>query len=160
MIKFLQLPDDWEDYKVASGSTCYVLAGGKIETFLFDKFRRTGLCIKVYEHPGKSDIEKLDLSSIITEARIQNIFALFGIAPIVYRLVILSNRRIGLVVEYATNEGEPDIYLVGDLIRKFRLQSSNPISVDDDTKKFDFITGLNWVGDKLIDFGGWHFEQD
>ena len=159
MIQFLELPTGWEQCKVASGSYCYILAGPEIEALLLLKYGRQKLCLKVFETPDINDIEHLEIEPIIEKARIQNIFALFGIAPVVYRIVFLSIRRVALVVEYETGAGEPDPYLAHTLVKKFNLRSRNVTSAESNVEKFDFLTTVNWVGDKYVDFGGWYFGQ-
>ena len=157
MIEFLDLPDGWEQYKVASGSYCYVLAGDKIEQLLQETYKRAGLCLKVFDRPNADDIEHLDIEHIIEEARVQNTFSLFGIAPVVYRIVILSIRRVALVVENEQGTDNPDMYLAHLLVKKFNLRSRNITTEKAQIEKFDFLTPANWAGDKFVDFGGWYF---
>ena len=157
MIKFLELPKGWEQCRVASGSYCYILAGPEIEALLLLEYGRQKLCLKVFDTPDADDIEQLDIDHIIEGARIQNLFALFGIAPVVYRIVFLSNRRVGLVVEYETGAGEPDPYLAHTLVKKFDIRSRNVTTVESGVEKFDFLAPINWVGCKFVDFGGWYF---
>ena len=159
MIKLLTLPDELLQHKLdVPGSYCYILAGSQVETFLFEHYKRRGLCLKVFEKSNWGSTELLDFRPVIEAARIQNIFALFGLAPIVYRVVILARiQRLAQVTEFSTDTGEPDPHLAQRLVKEFKLRSINKTQAGQE--KWDFFVPGNWVGGHFVDFGGWYFGE-
>jgi hypothetical protein len=142
-----------------SGSDAIVANNYLLEETLKRVYGIGGLCLKIFRVLTADQKKRLDLytwtGATLTETTIvQNIFALHGLAPFVFGLVLLNNERLAQVTEYADGSGLPDLPLAESLRDKYgistRTQQHNSGPV------FDIRFDINWVGGKLVDFGGWY----
>jgi len=161
MIHILEIPEKQllEDSVKATGSYSSILYNPGIDTFLKDKFGRAGLCLKIYNDRYTEGMASPD-SRIIEETRIQNIFALYDLAPMVYRIVFIrygeaQSVYLAQVTEYENNREQPDYYAMSKIIEEYKICTIN--KGPSGKFKYDFTVGCNWVGDKFVDFGGWYF---
>ena len=162
MIRVLDIPGELlKDSTVARGSYTSIAHSEEIERLLEKEFGRTGLCLKIY-NPRYIEMDDWKTCKAIEEARIQNLFALFGLAPMVYRVVLLKKgsvtRVFAQVTEYAQGNGEPDYFTVTKLIEMYHLQTVH--RDPSGNVKYDFTAGSNWIGEQFVDFGGWYFKRE
>ena len=151
-------PATWVEGRGA-GSSCHIAHGPEIEAILKEEFGRAGLCLKIFHPLGPEENPEFfewTGSPIIEAARVQNLFALHDLAPMVYRIVFLNTCCLAQVVEYATGEGKADAHAVQMLIEKYSIGTHN---VRDGKEIFDYRFPCNWVGKWLVDFGGWYFKN-
>lgn len=151
------LPTKWTQGSGA-GSSCCIAGGSEIEAILKKEFGREGLCLKVFRPLAlEEDPENFEWtgSPIIEASRVQNLFALHDLAPMVYRIILLNSQRLAQVTEYATGEGKPDAHAVQMLIEKYHIGTHN---MRDGQEIYDYRFPCNWIGKWLVDFGGWYFK--
>ncbi len=148
------------------GQDCYIANSEALERLLYRRFARYGLCLKVFRELTKSERDG-ELSSVTwggarlsVATQVQNLFALYGIAPRVYSLAIINGKRIAQVTQYAEGDGQPNYAAARKIIKKYRLgikgkTRSNP------TKAAILYTRLSfkWVGGLYVDFGRYYFRD-
>jgi len=144
---------------VKSGSDALIAHNYLLDETLKRLYGLSGLCLKMFRVLTADQKKRLDLytwtgSTLIEATIVQNIFALHGLAPFVFGLVLLNDERLAQVTEYADGSGLPDLALVESLRDKYKISTrtqqhnSGPV--------FDIRFDINWVGGKLVDFGGWY----
>jgi hypothetical protein len=147
---------------VCSGSDALVAYNYLLEETLKHIYGMGGLCLKMFRVLTADQKKRLDLytwtgATLIEATIVQNVFAIHGLAPFVFGLVLLNNERLAQVTEYADGSGLPDLPLVESLREKYgiktRTQKHNSGQV------FDIRFDANWVGGKLVDFGGWYISD-
>ncbi len=149
------------------GKDCYIANSEALERLLYRRFARHGLCLKVFRSLTKSERDGENLSSVTwggarlsVATQVQNLFALYGIAPRVYSLAIINGSRIAQVTQYATGEGQPNYAEARRLIKRYRLGIKGKLK-EDATKAAIRYTRFpfKWVGGLYVDFGRYYFRD-
>lgn len=144
---------------VTSGSSTALAASGAIAAVLELKYGRAGLCLKIFTDPTQRNLIELCTwhgSTVIEASQVQNLFALHGLAPFVLGLALLHGGLLAQVTEYVIDDGgTPDLTLVRAIRSQHGIGSRN--LTDGIHQRFDCEFDCNWIGAKLVDFGGWYF---
>ncbi len=136
---------------VAGSNQCFIYYSDELEELLHQTFGRKGACLKAFRHPATPldefpwDPHKDGLLVECTKA--QNLFALRGLAPFVYDIVLLNDTSWAQVTDYVGGAKPPTTSVSSkDVMCEFRISTS-----------WD-MNQRNWVQGYLVDFGGFHWK--
>jgi len=152
------------DKKVWAGNTSHIYASKGLALALREIFGRDNLCLKVnVKHPikDKSELTSRYWGRFYNSAIINNIFAMYGIAPRVYGWVTLNGSSIALVVEHLkkgqTRNGSRArrelIFPVKKILRDYPITSASPHG------QFDWRT-KNFLSGHYVDYSGFRLDGD
>lgn len=135
------------------GKNCFLAHTAYLETSLLYKYKRKGLCLKVFTGRVPKDPSRFlwGGAPLVETTKVQNIFAWYGLAPRVYDVVLLPTGQLAQVTDWATGKGKPDMHKARKLIDSYRIEA-----VRKDAKEYVSIP-FKWVGDKFVDFGRFQF---
>lgn len=131
------------------GGVCtYILYSSALERILYDRFGRHHLCLKVFKHDA-TDITSFTWHpkrrKLLTDCtRVQNLFALRGLAPRVYDIVLVNDRNWAQVTDYV-GDAEP----IAPSLREADVRREFFVSANIDGNEG------NWVNGYMVDFGGY-----
>jgi len=91
-------------------------------------------------------------ATLIEATKVQNLFAIHGLARRVYALLLVNGERLAQVTEYADGKGDPDVNLAKKLARKYRIGAKRRRNVGAYIER-----QAKWIGRHMIDFGGLYF---
>lgn len=132
------------------GVNSYILYSPPIEKLLYWEYGRKGLCLKVFNEPAV-DLDVFTWSSerLLTFCtKAQNLFALRGLAPRVYDIVLLNGENWAQVTEFVGNAEPPTTSLTNkNVMVEFRI-----------TANWD-MNEKNWVNGWLVDFGAFYWRD-
>lgn len=149
--------------RTREGSFCFVARSPELEIVLHETYGRDRLCLKVFtaalenwlrEDPSKYCWEDVPLTEV---TKAQNLFALDHLAPRVYAVVLLNNRWLAQVTDWAPRRDAIDLgktspHLVAQArscMARYGIRKRKAGKVD--------LAPRNWIGKWFIDFGGLHF---
>ncbi len=138
------------------GSCTYILYSSELETLLHERFGRHNLCLKVFKasvsdlstfpwHPKKDHL-------LTSCAKVQNLFALRGLAPFVYDIVLLNETSWAQVTDYVGGNTRPPTVETGSAVAKAVLKEFYI------TTEWD-MNEDNWVNGWFVDFGLFHWKS-
>jgi len=139
-----------EDTHVSS--FCFVANSPQLEKGLKTLYGRDGLCLKVFQELGEGappDPEQFFWVRVpLSETtRVQNLYALYGLAPRVYDIVLINKRRLAQVTDYVLPRGEPDIAQFFKIADHFHIRTVTNWDIGE----------RNWRGRQFVDFSGLYF---
>jgi len=147
------------------GKDCYIAHNPELTEVLKEQFGREGLCLKIF-HPlaarQKTHPEGFKWGrTLLTEtAKVQNHFAIRGLAPRVYAVVLLHDQsegdRLAEVTDYAVGDGKPDVDKAKRIAKKYEIGLAgyeDKLAKAQDYFDYDF----KWVGKWFVDWGRFHF---
>ena len=141
------------------GQEAWVARTRTVRDLLRNTFLRDDLCLKVFAAPGADQKEQLWGGTTIGDAtRIQNLFAIHGLAPRVFGVGTLNEEFPVQVVEYAKGAGKPDISRAEKVAAKYHI-SVRDLLHSERTRKAYLARPEKWVGGKLVDFGRFFFQN-
>lgn len=163
-------------------SYCFVVYNEMVEALLKEIYGRGGLCLKVFKRPlGEQRPEGFGWGQVPfpETARVQNLFAWYGLAPRVIDLVMVEG-RVAQVVEFVSGEWESkfaeleaveglttvaEATRLHNIIRATNLEGLAGLKTVAEryrikAKKVNWdLNERNWVGGKFVDFSGLYFED-
>ncbi len=137
-----------------AGTHTHIVTNTGLDAILQREYCRSGLCLKVFR-PQFVSLRSPEWEGVhIAECcRVQNIFAWEGLAPRIYDLVLVDG-MVAQVTDYL--EPEP-----GQINREAYDRVIQTYDIDCFGRPHHYKSPLhNWVGDKLVDFGGLKFKDD
>ena len=134
------------------GSCSYILYSDELCNLLHRRFGRHNLCLKVFKseatditshtwHPRKSQL-------LLDCTKIQNLFALRGLAPFVYDIALVNDHNWAQVTDYVRGVPPPTSSASYVDVRK---EFSITVNWDMNEK--------NWVDGWLVDFGSFYWKD-
>ena len=140
-------------------SNCKIYFDDALESTLAERYGRNGLCLKVFSKPPNLvDLDGYGWRKILlSEATIiQNIFALNGLSPRVYDIVLINEESIAQVTEfvYSYKRDKPRIEEVQKLVKDLKIVHSVNQLINNRVN----AVAECWVGKWFVDFGGFKFE--
>ena len=155
MIDALLVPGALLD-RVHAGSFASLARNDGLETLLYERYARRGLCLKIFPKLKGADPEAFLWAGVLVAdcGRVQNLFALHNLAPLVLDTVLLNGLHVAQVTEYATGEGAADVPLMRAVIAQNNIRCRNR---HNGAEQWDLEFDANWRGRWFIDFGGWWF---
>lgn len=134
-------------------SYCFVVYNESVEALLKEIYGRGQLCLKVFKRPlGKQRPEGFGWGQVPfpETARVQNLFAWYGLAPRVIDLVMVEG-RVAQVVEFVSGEWKSKFAELEGLAGLTTVATRYGIKA----KKVNWdLNERNWVGGKFVDFSG------
>lgn len=142
--------------RIHAGSFASLAHNAKLGRLLAKRYGREGLCLKIFPKLKGSDAETfMWTGQPITECgKVQNLFALHNLAPLVLDTVLLNGLHVAQVTEYAPGNGAPDLPLMRALIEQNTIRCGNIVN---GAEQWDLEFDANWCGGWFVDFGGWSF---
>lgn len=142
--------------RIHAGSFASVAHNPKLGRLLFKHYRREGLCLKIFPKlKGGAPEAMLWTGRPVAECgKVQNLFALHNLAPLVLDTVLLNGIHVAQVTEYAEGKGAPDLPLMRALIEQNTIRCENRHNGEE---QWDLEFDANWCGGWFVDFGGWSF---
>jgi hypothetical protein len=142
--------------RIHAGSFASVAHNPKLERLLFKHYRREGLCLKIFPKLKGTDPDALLWTGqpLVECGKVQNLFALHNLAPLVLDTVLLNGLHVAQVTEYAEGKGAPDLPLMRALIDQNAIRCENR---HNGAEQWDLEFDANWRGGWFVDFGGWSF---
>lgn len=143
---------------IRRGKTCFIAQSPQLTEILHDSFGRLGLCLKVFHKVkgGQMDVRDPDeylwaMDTPLTEStKVQNLMARVGLAPRVYAIVLINDRFLAQVTDFLEpSMGQSNL----DRLEQVKAHFGIGLSADYGIAGFD-AHELNWVGNKIVDFGG------
>lgn len=144
----LEIDPQWlgRHSSASRSSYCTVAFNARVDGTLYKRYGRTGLCLKLFPEVGEGDHVRWSKVPLRDTSVVQNLLAWHGLAPRVYDIVWVNHTWAAQVTDFVVDDGEPcevDIFI--RLLQKY--------GVGYRTKNLD-IGARNWVGSKMVDFGG------
>jgi hypothetical protein len=142
--------------RIHAGSFASVAYSQGLDTYLAKRYGRPGLCLKIFPKlkGGAPDAFLWTGKPVAECTRVQNLFALHNLAPLVLDTVLLNGLHVAQVTEYADSKGAPDLPLMRALIEQNTIRCENR---HNDREQWDLEFDANWRGGWFVDFGGWSF---
>ncbi len=144
-------------HKRDKGQNCYIAKNPALARVLEQEFGRLNLCLKVFKKlaPNQSP-ESFRWSGVtlIEATKVQNLFAMHGLARRVYAIVLVNGERLAQVTRYADGKGGPDVKLAKKLARKYRIGAKRRCNVGAYIER-----QAKWIGRHMIDFGGFYLRD-
>jgi len=147
------------------GQEAWIARTRTITTRLEALFLRPGLCLKVFApredwdvgHPGSYLWAGTPLG---VATRIQNLFALHGLAPRVYGLATVNGGYAAQIVDYALDVGKADPGKAEKVAERYHIGIRDLVHSEATCKAY-LARPEEWVGGQLVDFGrflcrDWH----
>lgn len=158
MIHTLNLdPSLLKTYLRDKGQNAYIAKSPDLEAVLQEVFKRPRLCLKLFKKlPPETTPEQFEWSgtTLIEATKVQNLFAMHGLARRVYAIVMVNGERLAQVTRYADGKGDPDVNLAKKLARKYRIGAKRRRDVGGYIER-----QTKWIGRHMIDFGGFYFRD-
>jgi hypothetical protein len=139
------------------GSFASVAHNAGLEALLRKRYGRDGLCLKIFPKLKGMDPEALEWGGIPVRecSRVQNLFALHNLAPLVVDLALVNGLHLAQATEWACDHGgAPDLPLLHSLIDRTRVRCTKQ---QKDRDEFDLDYDANWCGGWMIDWCGTYF---
>ncbi len=138
------------------GQDCYIAQSEELDAWLYRKYGRHGLCLKVFKHTG-DDPPRYGGSKLSVTSTAQNLLAIDDLAPRIYKIVEVARDRVAQVTDYATGAGNPDMDRMRHLVKKYRLglkgKKGDPVKAAVRYTQLPF----KWVGRWFVDWGRFYF---
>lgn len=143
------------------GQEAWIARSRTITTRLEALLLRPGLCLKVFApredwdtgHPGSYLWAGTPLG---VATRIQNMFALHGLAPRVYGLATVNGEYAAQIVDYAQDVGKADVSKAEKVAERYHIGIKD-LEHSEATRKAYLARPEKWVGSQLVDFGRFMF---
>lgn len=134
--------------KKEHGVFSYIVHNPDLTQELKRLYCRDGLCLKVFKKPATTlDEFKWGKENLLVDCtKIQNLFAMEGIAPRVYDIVQVSN-RFAQVTDYVVGDGEWEPQKATELQYRYHLNT-----------RWD-MNKRNHIGKMWVDFQPWSFND-
>ena len=118
-------------------------------------YGRKGLCLKVFE---QADLENPQWGGVrMAEAtKVQNMFAIHGVAPRVYGIAVVNDTHAAQVTNYVKTGGEADFAKATKIARKFGITAKD-LHNSEATIGAYVSRSPKWRGKWLVDFGRMYF---
>ncbi|HUV67125.1 MAG TPA: class I SAM-dependent methyltransferase [Sedimentisphaerales bacterium] len=147
--------------KVHEGQNCYIAHNESLASALQTRYARPNLCLKIFRKMTEDELLEPEQfkwagNRLIEATKIQNLFALAGLAPRVYGLVLLNGERLAQVTDYVTGEGTPDKKGAARMAGTWDITAYELEKSEQDIAHY-LARDSKWVGDKLVDFGRLRF---
>lgn len=149
--------------EVCRGKTCFIAQSQQLDEILYNVFGRPNLCLKVFYKVTHTQTEVRDPDeylwamdvSLTESTKVQNLAARAGLAPRVYAIVLVNDRFLAQVTDFlGSKEGQPNL----DKLEQVKAHFEIGLGWDYGVADFN-AHKLNWVGDKIVDFGGACFHK-
>lgn len=142
----------------SEASYCFVAYSPEIEAVLGALYGRQGLCLKVFPPEKQRKVDKQGRSRdvgrlenvewtkvpLAEASEVQNLFALYGVAPRVYDIVWINGMQAAQVTDWLTDNGrDRQDQLWRELVDQYVIETM---------RNLDMGEG-NWLGDKMFDYG-------
>lgn len=142
------------------GKDCFLAHSKELERVLFRHYVRWGLCLKVFKQLRQEQVDHLEgftwggaLLSDCTVA--QNILAMYDLSPRVYDIVLLNEKYLAQVCDYADGSGEPNISEAQRIVKKYRLGCAGHKNKRATALRY-VAMDFKWVGKWFVDLGRFH----
>ena len=140
-----------------SGRFCDVYYDEQVEEALRASYGRDHLCLKVLR-----EFDTWEGQSIRAVTIVQNIGAIYGVAPRIYDVVQLADGRMAQITDYTRMPGEPaprDVRRLVEMIMDLNIGTTKLVRIDG-RYKWDIVSGVvNWSAEKFLDWGGYYLED-
>lgn len=140
-----------------AGRFCGIYCGEAVEHALRSIYGRDGLCLKVLR-----ECETWEGQSLEDVTRVQNIGAIYGVAPRVYDVVRLADGRPAQVTDWARIGGEPSLEALNRFVQVLLRQGIKTTKRihPGGLPKWDIVISVcNWSYDLFLDWGGYYIED-
>ena len=148
---------------LVGGSDSFIAYNKILDATLARIYGSPGLCLKVFRVLDATQKNNLDLytwtgATLVETTIAQNILALHGLAPFVLGVSLLNGDRLAQITEYITDDGgSPNMEMAKALCERYGIESRNVVlTLAECYQRFDYEFDCNWIGSKLVDFGGWY----
>jgi len=141
------------------GNNTWIANTQTIRGILEGEYGRPKLCLKVFDKLEENqEPETFEWSGVplIGATKVQNVFAMRGLAPRVYGIVLLNNERLAQVTDFAVEEGTPNIKQAARVAKKFGISAYQLTKSERDMAHYIARSG-KWRGKWLVDFGRFYF---
>ena len=137
------------------GSCTRMIHNEALSELLAHRYGRDGLCLKALREPGNM----WEGTLLYDVSRVQNIGAIYGVAPRVYDIVSMPDGALAQVTDWSPVNGEPSPAAIEQLMRIIReceIGTKKIVNVNGEPK-WDIVTSIcNWAGDLFLDWGGYY----
>lgn len=139
-----------------AGSFASVAHNDGLGALLRKRYGRDGLCLKIFPKLKGTMPDELQWGGVTVYecSRVQNLFALHNLAPMVVDLVVVNGMHLAQVTEWADGEGAPDFPVLRSLIHTHNIRCTKQTK---DRDEFDIDCDANWRGRWMVDWCGCYF---
>jgi len=153
----------WATRNGWQGQNAWVAKTTTIMNLLYQKYGRRNLCLKVFRPLNEMERENTGAFcwsgvTLHEATRVQNLFAMRGLAPRVYGIVLLNDRQLAQVTDFANGKGKPDKERAAQVAEKFHISAFDLQSSERDIAQY-LARHPKWVGRWLVDFGRLYFAK-
>ena len=137
------------------GNESWIAQSIAITATLARLYGRKGLCLKVFP---KADLDNPQWGGVrLNEStKVQNMFAIHGVAPRVYGIAVVNDAHVAQVTDYVKPQGEADITKAVKVARKFQITAKDLRQSEPNIGAY-VARSPKWRGKWLVDFGRMYF---